>query len=784
MTTWPTRQLAEFLAAVSGFRDEASATRGAAERAAEALGAEVAAILQHGEILTVVGFPGGQDPAAELAAVAAAGGHGRAELPGLGPCRTLVISLGHLDEGRLVLARSSGGFGGEEADLARGMGRVLALTVQMLRGIEEAERRAVEVARLNELMEERQRLLERLSKIQRSISTRAPLDQVLDAIVRGARELVGDGITGLRLLDSDDPAVAVLVASTGVEPEVLKRVRRGPAGHGVAGRAIVEDRLVVVEDYAQDPGALREFAARRLKAAMAAPVHENGVVVGSLGIASYDPGRAYSRIEQEVLLAFAEHASLALTDARTVDAMHQAFHDPLTGLPNRALFAERLDERLRREDGQAVAVLFLDLDRFKLVNDSLGHDAGDELLGVVAERLGTCLDDGLVARFGGDEFAILLDPRPQIEQQAVALARRIEQVLEAPIRLSAGEVSVGASVGIAISQPGDDHAAELLRNADIAMYRSKADETRRCTVFEPAMGASVVARMTLEADLQRAIDEGQLRLMFQPTIDLSTSRISGLEALVRWQHPERGSVSPAEFIPLAEETGQIVPIGRWVLRQACEQAGRWQAAFRAQPPLAINVNLSSRQLAQPDVVAEVAEVLAATRVAPTSLILEITETTLMRDTEATLAKLRDLKALGIRLAVDDFGTGYSSLGYLRRFPFDVLKLDKSFVDGVVAAPEDAALCHAVIRLGEALKLTVVAEGIEAYEQAVELHRLGCDLGQGYYFARPMTAEDATELLRLPWIADQRPTAATAVTGQPAPSGPARVEQGRPAPAER
>ena len=200
------------------------------------------------------------------------------------------------------------------------------------------------------------------------------------------------------------------------------------------------------------------------------------------------------------------------------------------------------------------------------------------------------------------------------------------------------------------------------------------------------MGASVVARMTLEADLQRAIDEGQLRLQFQPTIDLRTSRISGLEALVRWQHPERGSVSPAEFIPLAEETGQIVPIGRWVLRQACEQAGRWQAAFRAEPPLAINVNLSSRQLAQPDVVAEVAEVLAATRVAPTSLVIEITETTLMRDTEATLAKLRDLKALGIRLAVDDFGTGYSSLGYLRRFPFDVLKLDKSFVDGSPRPP--------------------------------------------------------------------------------------------------
>jgi diguanylate cyclase (GGDEF)-like protein len=490
-------------------------------------------------------------------------------------------------------------------------------------------------------------------------------------------------------------------------------------------------------------------------------------VVGSLGIASYDPGRVFSRTEQEVLLAFAEHASLALTDARTLDAMHQAFHDQLTGLPNRAMFAERLDERLRRPDGDPVAVLFLDLDRFKLVNDSLGHTAGDELLVAVAGRLTGCFEGQLVARFGGDEFALLLEGTAGVEGEALALAERVQQALAAPVRLPAGEVTVGASIGVAVGRPGEEQADELLRNADIAMYRAKADETCRWTVFEPSMRASVLERMALEADLQEAIDNRQFRLLYQPTIDLRTGRIVGLEALVRWQHPARGVVSPAEFIPLAEETGQIVAIGSWVLGEACRQAGRWQAAYRTGSPLSINVNLSSRQLAQPGVVAEVAAVLAGSGLEPVSLVIEITESILMHDTDATLAKLQALKALGVRLAVDDFGTGYSSLGYLRRFPFDVLKLDKSFVDGVALNPEDAALCHAVIRLGEALKLRVVAEGIETYEQALELRRLGCDLGQGFYFAKPLSAPEAEDLIRLPWVADPGPGPAPDPAPQPA-----------------
>jgi EAL domain-containing protein (putative c-di-GMP-specific phosphodiesterase class I) len=299
------------------------------------------------------------------------------------------------------------------------------------------------------------------------------------------------------------------------------------------------------------------------------------------------------------------------------------------------------------------------------------------------------------------------------------------------------------------------------------MYRAKADEACRWTVFEPSMRASVLERMALEADLQKAIDHHQFRLLYQPTIDLRSGRIVGLEALVRWQHPARGAVSPADFIPLAEETGQIVAVGSWVLGEACRQAGSWQAAYRAQPPLSISVNLSSRQLAQAGVVEEVAGVLDGTGLEPVSLVIEITESTLMHDTEATVAKLQALKALGVRLAVDDFGTGYSSLGYLRRFPFDVLKLDKSFVDGVALNPEDAALCHAVIRLGEALKLRVVAEGIETYEQALELHRLGCELGQGYYFAKPLTAPEAEALIRLPWVATPHPTPPPDPAPQPA-----------------
>jgi diguanylate cyclase (GGDEF)-like protein len=467
---------------------------------------------------------------------------------------------------------------------------------------------------------------------------------------------------------------------------------------------------------------------------MAAPVHQNGVVCGSLTVATYTPGRRYSQSEREVLVAFAEHASLALTDASNfADAMHQAYHDPLTDLPNRELFVERLDLALRRSERTAkpVGVLFLDLDGFKAVNDRLGHAAGDDLLREVAHRLRDTLRGiDAIARFGGDEFAILLEDLSEVAE-ADRVAARLVETLRAPYRLGTHEITLSASVGVATALgPRED----LLRDADLAMYQAKGTGKNRYETFESSMHTAVLERLALEGDLEHAIERDELLLHYQPIVRLRTGKVIGVEALLRWQHPQRGLVPPAEFIPLAEETSLIVDIGRWVLLEACRQAARWQATW---PSLAVCVNLSSVQLGEQGLVEDVAGALAETSADPRGLILEITETVLMHDVDATVAALRGLKELGVQLAVDDFGTGYSSLQYLRGFPIDILKIAKSFVDGVAGASDESALARAIIDLGDSFQLRVVAEGIERREQYDRLLALGCELGQGFLFARPM-----------------------------------------------
>jgi diguanylate cyclase (GGDEF)-like protein/PAS domain S-box-containing protein len=428
--------------------------------------------------------------------------------------------------------------------------------------------------------------------------------------------------------------------------------------------------------------------------------------------------------------------------------LHHAFHDALTGLSNRTLFIERVTHTLARAGRvpTAHAVLFLDLDNFKKVNDSLGHAAGDDLLRGVAQRLVSSVrGSDTVARLGGDEFAILLEDLVQPDD-AFTTTERILETLREPILVQGKEVFVGASIGIAPLGRKVDSADTLLRNADIAMYAAKRQGRGGYVVFSDGMDTATRHRLELEADLYRAIGRDELVAMYQPTVEVGTGRIIGAEALVRWQHPTRGLIHPAEFIGIAEETGLIVAIGKWVLQTACRDGRRWQESSPSHAALSVAVNISARQLQDAQLVEDVAAILDACRLDPAALTLEITESVAMQNTEATIARLGALKALGVRLAIDDFGTGYSSLSYLQRFPIDILKIDRAFVKGIAENDDDEALAHTIVQLARTLRLKTVAEGIETYEQLERLRALGCDYGQGYYFARPMPGEQLAAML--------------------------------------
>ena len=402
--------------------------------------------------------------------------------------------------------------------------------------------------------------------------------------------------------------------------------------------------------------------------------------------------------------------------------------------------------------GQPIAVVFLDLDDFKTINDSLGHAAGDQLLAAVGRRLLGCVRPvDTVARLGGDEFAILAEDLDDVLDVAT-MASRILGSLAPSFSLSGRSVFVQASIGIAINPSGGENVDDLLRSADLAMYTAKGQGKGRYAVFEPRMHAAVVARMEVEADLRRALETGELVLYFQPMVSLRTRAIVGVEALVRWQHPEHGLIGPGYFISIAEDSGLILPLGRWVLDEACRQARRWQDELRA-PPLTISVNLSVKQLREPDFLAHVGDALDASRLSPQSLVFEITESTVMEDTTTT-GRLRELRALGARVAIDDFGTGYSSLSYLRHLPVDILKIDQAFLEGVEPGSQQSALTGAIVSMGHTLGLEMVAEGVEHDPQLSELLTMGCDLGQGYYFARPADADRITECL----VASKRGTA--------------------------
>jgi diguanylate cyclase (GGDEF)-like protein/PAS domain S-box-containing protein len=422
---------------------------------------------------------------------------------------------------------------------------------------------------------------------------------------------------------------------------------------------------------------------------------------------------------------------------------HQALHDSLTGLPNRRLFLDRLGQALRgtrRKKGRKVAVLFMDVDGFKNVNDSLGHEAGDRLLAAVAGRLEGCLRPGdTLARFGGDEFAVLIEDVGGPDG-AARVAGRITEELRAPFPIEGQELFVGLSIGIALNGARSEGPEDLLRDADTAMYRAKGSGAGY-SVFDTAMHERAVARLDLENNLRRAIEEDEFVVHYQPIVGLQTGQLWGMEALVRWEHPERGLLDPDEFVPLAEESGLVIPMGRQVLRQACRAAKRWQEEHPCIPPLVVSVNLSARQLARPELAETVERALGESGLEARSLGLDVTETVYVRALEGNAGALSRLREMGVGISIDDFGTGYSSLAYLKRLPADALKIDRSFVAGLGEDLEDTAIVGMVVELAHTLGMEVVAEGVETEAQARLLGEMGCDLGQGYRFSRPLPSEE-------------------------------------------
>jgi diguanylate cyclase (GGDEF)-like protein len=583
----------------------------------------------------------------------------------------------------------------------------------------------------------------------KAVNSALELQHVLDVILSSA----------LELLEGHDGSIMLLEGRSRLRVVAVKgndsaRDREVELGAGVAGYVAEQMEPLLITGEA-DRSMFRNLANRdqRVESGMSVPLVNRGEVLGVLNLNAGDT-RQFTEYDLRAVNLFAEQAAAAIANARlfemerahTAELTYRAFHDPLTRLANRALFVERVEEALAEdaETPRRLAVLFLDLDNFKMVNDSLGHAAGDRLLVAVAGRIDGSLGQAdIAARFGGDEFAVLL--RDAVDDHAItAAATRILDSLTGPFSIGGHEVFIGASIGVAMPDDDAQTVDELLRNADVAMYMAKDGGKGRFAVFAPEMHQAAVERMQLEADLQRAIKRNEFVVHYQPLVELSTGKVTGMEALVRWCHPTKGMLAPADFIPLAEETGLILHIGRWVLTEACRQAAEWTEAYPNRVPLGMSVNLSARQLHLDAVIDDVAAALDDSGLDPGRLTLELTETVLMQDGENVIPRLQRLKELGVLLAIDDFGTGYSSLSYLHKFPIDVLKIDKSFTGNLRRGTGEGVLTHAIIRLARTLHLRTVAEGIERPDQVGKLQAMGCHSGQGFYFAEPLPAHEAIE----------------------------------------
>jgi diguanylate cyclase (GGDEF)-like protein/PAS domain S-box-containing protein len=585
------------------------------------------------------------------------------------------------------------------------------------------------------------------------IARGAPLISTLTHVVQTVEEQLPDGRCSIRLLHGPTAVMKGAVAPS-LPPEYMRQLdAMVPMAHDAERVATVltDGEPETIDLLAGDrrPASRDLAAAFGLRWCWVVPIlaSEDGRVLGAFGVYVEHPDKPRA-VDVALVERAAALAAVAIDRAEAEERLeHQTLHDPMTQLPNRVLMVDRLTHallRLERNPRGLVGVLFLDVDRFKVINDSLGHDAGDELLVALGGRLSDTLQpDDTVARFGGDEFVVLCE---QIEerQEVVVLAERIAAALQQPFRLERGEVVVTVSIGVAVSRRAADPPERLLRDADVAMYRAKERGGARHELFDEAMHTRAVARLQTERALRYALEHDELGVLFQPQVELDTGACISVEALARWEHAVRGTVMPADFIPVAEETGLIIPLGDRVLSLACAHAARWQHIGRDDGPLGVSVNLSAHQLVRPDLCPQVARLLGEHSLAPETICLEITESVLLDDVDATVAALAALKDLGVRLAIDDFGTGYSSLSYLKQFPFDELKIDAAFVAGL-GHPSDDAIVAATIDMAHGLGMVAAAEGVETTTQLDRLRDLGCDLAQGFLLARPQPAEIVDEM---------------------------------------
>jgi diguanylate cyclase (GGDEF)-like protein/PAS domain S-box-containing protein len=586
------------------------------------------------------------------------------------------------------------------------------------------------------------------------LGERALRDSEPDSLMRAATTLIGeiDGVHSACIWELARDGRRLNLRA-GIEDQVIGADRRVSAARDShAGTALESGAHAIVTDWVSEERFSMPPVLRVLGAASSLAVLIDGKdhPFGVLDVHSTEPGR-FTPKDVPFLRAAANVLADALERHAADQALrHRVLHDALTGLPNRLSFVDALTDALRRAtvSGSPVGILFLDLDHFKLINDSLGHHAGDALLRAVAPRLRAHLRPGdVVARFGGDEFGILID-RLADEAEALAIADRVAAAFAHPFSVDGVEHFVSASIGVAVA-----HAAErtvnaelLIRDADAAMYRAKESGRARCVVFDAEMRATAMRRIEIERELRHALDREELTLHYQPVVDLRTGAITGLEALVRWRHPERGLLDPVEFVSIAEDSGLIEPIGRWVQERACRQALEWHQLRPDSRPFDVAVNLSARQVAHRDLPEIVAGVISSTGLDPIHLRLEITESVLVEESATAIASLEALNELGVRLVLDDFGTGYSSLAYLNRFPFHALKIDRSFVDALGIEQERTAIVEAIIGMARALSLEVIAEGVESEVQLAELRRLGCDYAQGHLFQPAMPAAQVSRLI--------------------------------------